>query len=179
MFIVEINSNQFMNAGQIPMNCRDHVGVALDRGPWHSDRSLKWQVNSLSRENTLAKTFQSTPWFTNSCSFKVHKTFPRITVNKLPRLPPASISYSPAISLFLWKNLGEKRLYMPMADRMYSTATSRTGCSQYYRLSYTRLFPFTGCSMAVFVNTVQRSYIMARRPAVFNSVAPKYWRVVS
>ena len=115
MFIVEINSNQLMNAGQIPMNCRDHVGVALDRGPWHSDRSLKWQVNSLtdsvSRENTLAKTFQSTPWFTNSSSFKVHKTFPRITVNKLPRLPPASISYSPAISLFLWKNLGEKRLY--------------------------------------------------------------------
>ena len=47
----------------------------------------------------------------NSCSFKVHKTFPRITVNKLPRLPPASISYSPAISLFLRKNLGEKRLY--------------------------------------------------------------------
>ena len=73
MFIVENNSNQLMNAGQIPMNRRDHVGVALDRGPWHSDRSLKWQVNSLSlsRENTLAKTFQSTPWFTNSCSFKV------------------------------------------------------------------------------------------------------------
>ena len=41
MFIVEINSNQLINAGQIPMNRRDHVGVALDRGPWHSDRSLK------------------------------------------------------------------------------------------------------------------------------------------
>ena len=32
MFIVEINSNQLMNAGQIPMNRRDHVGVALGRG---------------------------------------------------------------------------------------------------------------------------------------------------
>ena len=32
MFIVEINSNQLMNAGQIPMNRCDHVGVALDRG---------------------------------------------------------------------------------------------------------------------------------------------------
>ena len=32
MFIVEINSNKLMNAGQIPMNRRDHVGVALDRG---------------------------------------------------------------------------------------------------------------------------------------------------
>ena len=40
MFIVEINSNKLMNAGQIPTNRRDHVGVVLDRGP-------KWQVNSL------------------------------------------------------------------------------------------------------------------------------------
>ena len=114
MFIVEINSNQLMNAGQIPMNRRDHVGVALDRGPWHSDRSLKWQVNSLSRVERIRWRKHSKvllEWFTNSCSFKVHKTFPRITVNKLPRLPPASISYSPAISLFLRKNLGEKRLY--------------------------------------------------------------------
>ena len=32
MFIVEINSNQLMNVGQIPTNRRDHVGVSLDRG---------------------------------------------------------------------------------------------------------------------------------------------------
>ena len=86
-------------------------------------RSLKCQLDALSlshwqwqwqwhcRENTLAKTFQSTRCFTSSCSFKVHNTFPRITVNKLPWLPPALISYSSAISLFLRKNLGEKRLY--------------------------------------------------------------------
>ena len=45
MFIVEINSNQLMNAGQIPTNRRDHVGVALDRGPWHSVRP-KLEVTS-------------------------------------------------------------------------------------------------------------------------------------
>ena len=109
MFIVEINSNQLMNAGQIPTNRRDHVRVpkfeVTTRVSTHS------VTGSGSRENTLAKTFQSTRCFTSSCSFKVHKTFPRITVNKLPRLPPASISYSSAISLFLRKNLGEKRLY--------------------------------------------------------------------
>ena len=104
MFIVEINSNQLMNAGQIPTNHRDHVGVPK----FEVTTRLTQQVTGTgSRENTLAKT----RCFTSSCSFKVHKTFPRITVNKLPRLPPASISYSSAISLFLRKNLGEKRLY--------------------------------------------------------------------
>ena len=39
---------------------------------------------------------------------------------------------------------------IPMDDRMYSTATSRTGCSQYYRLSYTRLVPFIGCSIGLY-----------------------------
>ena len=107
--------------------CRDQFKSINERGTNPNEsprrcrgfRSLKSQVDSLrlsvtgsgSRENTLAKTFQSTRCFTSSCSFKVHKTFPRITVNKLPRLPPASISYSSAISLFLRKNLSEKRLY--------------------------------------------------------------------
>ena len=182
MFIVEINSNQLMNTGQIPTNRRDHVGVPKFEVTTQVSTHPVTGTGSGSRENMLTKTFQSTRCFTSSCSFKVHKTFPRITVNKLPRLPPASISYSSAISLFLRKKSWRKTALLqniPMADSMFSTATSRTGCSQYYRLSYTRLVPFAGCSMAVFVNTVQRSYILARRPAVFNSVAPKYWRVGS
>ena len=79
---------------------------------WSNNSSLdslshwQWQSREYAGEN-----IPSTRCFTSSCSFKVHKTFPRITVNKLPRLPPASISYSSAISLFLRKNLGEKRLY--------------------------------------------------------------------
>ena len=107
MFIVEINSNQLMNAGQIPTNRRDHVGVPKFEVTTRVSTHSVTGTGSGSRENTLAKT----RCFTSSCSFKVHKTFPRITVNKLPRLPPASISYSSAISLFLRKNLGEKRLY--------------------------------------------------------------------
>ena len=111
MFIVEINSNQLINAGQIPTNRRDHVGVPKFEVTTRVSTHSVTGTGSGSRENTLAKTFQSPRCFTSSCSFKVHKTFPRITVNKLPRLPPASISYSSAISLFLRKNLGEKRLY--------------------------------------------------------------------
>ncbi len=74
-----------------------------------SDKSTHSVTDS--RENTLAKTFQITRCFTSSCSFKVHKTFARMTVNKLPRLPTASVSYSSAILLFLRKKVGEKPLY--------------------------------------------------------------------
>ena len=51
MFIVEINSNQLMNAGQIPTNRRDHVGVpkfeVTTRVSTHS------VTGSGSRENTV------------------------------------------------------------------------------------------------------------------------------
>ena len=55
-------------------------------------RLTQWVIYWHSRGNTLAKTFQSTRCFTSSCSLKVHKTFARITVNKLPRLPTPSVS---------------------------------------------------------------------------------------
>ena len=51
---------------------------------------------------------------------------------------------------YFYEKILAKNGSIPMADGMFSTATSRTGCSQYYRLSYTRLVPFAGCSMAVF-----------------------------
>ena len=48
MFIVWINSNKLMNAGQIPTNRRDHVGVVLDRGPrhWTHTSSEVWLTQS-------------------------------------------------------------------------------------------------------------------------------------
>ena len=49
MFIVEINSNQLMNAGQIPTNLRDHVGVPKFEVTTRRTQSLAVAV-ALSRE---------------------------------------------------------------------------------------------------------------------------------
>ena len=76
MFIVEINSNQLMNAGQIPTNRRDHVRVPKFEVTTRVSTHSVTGTGSGSRENTLAKTFQSTCCFTSSCSFKVHKHSP-------------------------------------------------------------------------------------------------------
>ena len=69
MFIVEINSNQLMNAGQIPTNRREHVGVpkfeVTTRASTHS------VTGTGSRENTLAKTFQSTLFLPVTASLNV------------------------------------------------------------------------------------------------------------
>ena len=91
------------NPNESPRPCRVPKFEVTTRVSTHSVTG----TGSGSRENTLAKTFQSTRCFTSPCSFKVHKTFPRITVNKLPRLPPASISYSSAIRDFYEKILAK------------------------------------------------------------------------
>ena len=98
------------NPNESPRPCR---GGAR---PWAVPLGSKLEVTS---QLTQSVTVERICWRKHSKvlvdslvpAASVHKTFPRITVNKLPRLPPASISYSSAISLFLRKNLGEKRLY--------------------------------------------------------------------
>ena len=89
------------NPNESPRPCR---GGAR---PWAVALGPKLEVTS---QLTQSREYAGETFHSTRC-FKVHKTFPRITVNKLPQLPPASISYSSAISLFLRTNLGEKRLY--------------------------------------------------------------------
>ena len=42
-----------MNAGQIPTNRRDHVGVALYRGPWHYLPSTAAQTRAHCHQHCL------------------------------------------------------------------------------------------------------------------------------
>ena len=154
---------------------RSTVGRGTRTEAWsdkstHSVERIRWRKHSKVLLDSLtpaaSKSTKHSPESLSISSLGCHRRRSRIR-------PPFCYFYEKILAkTALLQNIS-------MADRMFSTATSRTGCSQYYRLSYTRLVPFTGCSMAVFVNTVQRSYISARRPAVFNSVTPKYWRVVS
>ena len=90
------------NPNQSPRPCR---GGAR---PWAVALGPKLEVTS---QLNQSREYAGENISNYSLIHKVHKTFPRITFNKFPRLPPASISYSSAISLFLRKNLGEKRLY--------------------------------------------------------------------
>ena len=131
MFIVEINSNQLMNAGQIPTNRRDHVGVPKFEVTTRVSTHSVTGTGSGSRENTLAKTFQSTRCFTSSCSFKSTKHSPEsLSISSLGCHRRRSRIRLP-FRYFYEKILAKTALLqnIPMADGMFSTATSRTGCS--------------------------------------------------
>ena len=58
MFIVEINSNQVMNAGQIPTNRRDYVGVPKFEVTTRVSSHSVTGSGSGSRENTLASAWR-------------------------------------------------------------------------------------------------------------------------
>ena len=113
MFIVEINSNQLMNAGQIPMNRRDHVGVALDRGTLGP--KLEVEVTS-----QLTQSVERIRWRKHS-KVLIDSLVP--AASKSTKHSPESLSISslgchrhrsrirPPFRYFYEKNLGEKRLY--------------------------------------------------------------------